>query len=184
MLSGGDIVFNDGHGSISIYGEHFNDEYKGIKHSGPGFIGMANHGMNTNGCQFYITTIALPWLDGKHTVFGKVVEGQGYIHHLEKVRTRFLNERYGTKFFYLWCQVKTDTDDKPLKPAVILACGDAPIKHQFQVSDVPYEWVQHENSFLDDSTPKFLLQLPSVAQSGKLAVRFQFRCDVLFWIHH
>jgi cyclophilin family peptidyl-prolyl cis-trans isomerase len=86
-ILGGDIVFNNGQGSISIYGEHFKDEYKAIKHSGPGFIGMANHGENTNGCQFYITTIALPWLDGKHTVFGKVVEGQGYIHHLEKVKS-------------------------------------------------------------------------------------------------
>jgi cyclophilin family peptidyl-prolyl cis-trans isomerase len=94
---GGDIVYNDGHGSISIYGEHFEDEYMGVNHSGPGFIGMANHGADTNGCQFYITTIALPWLNGKHTIFGKVVEGQGHIHYIEKV--------------------KTNTDDEPIKPA-------------------------------------------------------------------
>lgn len=46
---------------------------------------MANKGPNTNGCQFYITTMSAPWLDGKHTIFGKVIRGQGYVHAVEKV---------------------------------------------------------------------------------------------------
>lgn len=46
---------------------------------------MANKGPNTNGCQFYITTMAAPWLDGKHTIFGKVIDGQGVVHTIEKV---------------------------------------------------------------------------------------------------
>lgn len=86
MLKGGDIVSGDGHGSISIYGKYFDDEYMEINHTGPGFLAMAHKGENTNGCQFYITTMAAPWLDGKHTIFGKVIVGQGYVHTVEKVK--------------------------------------------------------------------------------------------------
>lgn len=84
--SGGDIVSHDGRGSISIYGKYFEDEnLTSINHTGPGFIGMANRGPNTNGCQFYITTMAAPWLNGKHTIFGKVVKSPGKVHVIEKV---------------------------------------------------------------------------------------------------
>lgn len=82
---GGDIVNGDGHGSVSIYGNFFDDENLEVNHTGPGFIAMANKGPNTNGCQFYITTTAAPWLDGKHTIFGKVIDGQGVVHTIEKV---------------------------------------------------------------------------------------------------
>lgn len=82
---GGDIVSNDGRGSISIYGKHFEDENLTVGHTGPGFIGMANSGPDKNGCQFYITTMESPWLNGKHTIFGKVVNGAAYVHVVEKV---------------------------------------------------------------------------------------------------
>lgn len=75
----------DGKGSISIYGTYFADENLEINHTAPGFLAMANKGPNTNGCQFYITTMSAPWLDGKHTIFGKVIRGQGYVHTVEKV---------------------------------------------------------------------------------------------------
>lgn len=75
----------DGRGSVSIYGKYFEDENMTINHTGPGFIGMANRGLDKNGCQFYITTMASPWLNGKHTIFGKVVKGAGYVHVIEKV---------------------------------------------------------------------------------------------------
>lgn len=84
-FEGGDIVSNDGRGAISIYGKYFEDENLAINHTGPGFIGMANRGRDTNGCQFYITTMSSPWLNGVHTIFGKVVYGAAYVHVIEKV---------------------------------------------------------------------------------------------------
>lgn len=78
-------MHNDGRGVISIFGKHFEDENLTINHTGPGFIGMANRGLDTNGCQFYITTKPLPWLNGMHTIFGKVVKGAGMVHVIEKV---------------------------------------------------------------------------------------------------
>lgn len=81
----GDIVKGDGRGSTSIYGKYFEDENLALNHTGPGFLGMANRGPNTNGCQFYITTMAAPWLNGHHTLFGKVVKGAAYVHVIEKV---------------------------------------------------------------------------------------------------
>lgn len=76
MIQGGDILNGDGTGSTSIYGDYFEDENLTINHTSSGFLGMANQGPDTNGCQFYITTVASSWLDGKHTVFGKVTKGE------------------------------------------------------------------------------------------------------------
>lgn len=76
---------DDGQGFISIYGKYFKDENLQANHTGPGFLSMANRGPNTNGCQFFITTLAAPWLDGKNTIFGKVVKGAGYVHVIERV---------------------------------------------------------------------------------------------------
>ncbi|CAH0557759.1 unnamed protein product [Brassicogethes aeneus] len=87
MILGGDILNNDGTGSISIYGEHFNDETFTINHTSAGLLGMANSGPNTNGCQFYVTTMATPWLDGKHVIFGKVLFGHRVVHKIEHMRT-------------------------------------------------------------------------------------------------
>lgn len=85
MIQGGDIVAGDGSGSISIYGRQFEDENMEINHTDVGFVAMANRGPDTNGCQFYITTMHAPWLDGKHTIFGKVVFGQRIVHMIEQV---------------------------------------------------------------------------------------------------
>lgn len=115
----------DGLGSISIYGKHFDDENFEIRHTAPGFISMANNGPNSNGCQFFITTIAAPWCDEHNVAFGKVVEGMDILFKIE--------------------QTKTDVDDKPLVPIVIMESGSIPLSSPYVISDNPYDiwgWIR------------------------------------------
>ena len=100
MLQTGDPT-GTGRGGSSIYGEKFEDEINpSLKHTGAGILSMANSGPNTNGSQFFITLAPTPWLDGKHTIFGRVKEGLRIV------------QRMGL--------VKTDAEDRPVDQVKIL----------------------------------------------------------------
>lgn len=115
MIQGGDFAKRDGTGSESIYGGFFADENFDLKHIGPGWVSMANKGKDTNGSQFFITVVDTPWLDDRHTVFGKVLEGMDVVRAIEKV--------------------PTNSADGPTSDCLIVKSGTIPVDEPFVLSE-------------------------------------------------
>jgi len=111
MIQGGDFSAQNGTGGESIYGAKFEDENFELKHERPFLLSMANAGPGTNGSQFFITTVPTPHLDGKHVVFGQVLQGFGVVKELESQ--------------------EVDSNNKPFKDCVIADCGEVPSGESF-----------------------------------------------------
>ncbi|KAK6461334.1 peptidyl-prolyl cis-trans isomerase CPR6 [Scheffersomyces coipomensis] len=140
MCQGGDFTHGTGIGGESIYGEKFEDENFKLTHDQPFLLSMANAGPNTNGSQFFITTVPTPHLNGKHVVFGKVIQGKSIVRKLER------------------CD--KGENDKPVEDWIINDCGELPSTYE-PVSGVTndefgdiYEEVLTDNDTIDVNDPQ------------------------------
>jgi len=104
MIQGGDFIRGDGTGSTCIFGDQFDDENFSLPHTAAGVLSMANSGPNTNGCQCFITCTKTDWLDNKHVVFGKVIDGMLTVRKMENV--------------------PVGPNSKPLRPVIVTECGE------------------------------------------------------------
>lgn len=115
FIQGGDFIYGNGTGGESIYGETFKDENFQRRHACAGLLSMANKGRNTNSSQFLVTLKPCPHLDGKHVVFGQVIEGMDVIRQIAKV--------------------PTDRNERPKLKIIVFDCGDTDTRRQHLIED-------------------------------------------------
>jgi len=137
MIQSGDFTHHNGMGGKSIYGEKFEDENFIYKHDTPGLLSMANSGPNTNGSQFFITTVPTHHLDGKHVVFGKVIKGINVVRKIENIPT---------------------TESKPNIPCIISNCGELKVDEPDGVQQPTSEDGDNYPDFVEDSEVKTIEQ--------------------------
>ncbi|QFZ29509.1 putative peptidyl-prolyl cis-trans isomerase D [Clavispora lusitaniae] len=141
MCQGGDFTHGTGVGGESIYGEKFEDENFKLTHDKPFLLSMANAGPNTNGSQFFITTVPTPHLNGKHVVFGEVIQGKSFVRQMER------------------CE--KGANDKPVEDWVIADCGELPADYEPETNTVAddgtgdiYEEIMADDDKVDASKPE------------------------------
>ncbi|QRV99127.1 peptidyl-prolyl cis-trans isomerase, cyclophilin-type protein [Ceratobasidium sp. AG-Ba] len=133
MIQGGDFTAGNGTGGESIYGEKFEDEAFPVNHTKPFLLSMANAGPNTNGSQFFVTTVPTPHLDGKHVVFGEVIKGKSIVRQIENTPTA--------------------SGDAPTSPCVIVKCGELTSDEELSMtSSTPADGDKYEDYPEDDDS--------------------------------
>ncbi|XP_064610006.1 peptidyl-prolyl cis-trans isomerase B-like [Liolophura sinensis] len=115
VIQGGDVTVGDGSGGKSIFGDKFNDESFTISHNAAGYLAMANHGKDTNGSQFFILLNRARWLDDKHVVFGKIIQGMDVLRDMG--------------------EIKTFSDSRPRNRIKIVDCGADPVEKKYTLSE-------------------------------------------------
>lgn len=144
MCQGGDFTDGTGTGGESIYGAKFEDENFNLTHDKPFLLSMANAGPNTNGLQFFITTVPTPHLNGKHVVFGEVIQGKSVVRQLER------------------CE--KGANDKPKETWIISDCGELPLDYKPETARVDdgtgdiYEAVLADDDKIDQAHPESVLE--------------------------